>query len=220
MSTTVGALVQLQRPVIPPVEMYLHLPPWGAYSTPHQAVPPMQPIAVDPAMLAATQRKKDATIMACITYVESSVDSFLGTELGYDHKAVPFDYLDCAPASMAAVEANLDIVIHCLTDLFLPSSSVSQRLLKPVRETAYLRYLDPLLHELQAMAAHVPSIRQDMDHLLQMKTREATVLFEDPSTKKSRGPDDVVPVTGQVASRLQRLENELRTVISHWSRTK
>lgn len=155
--------------------------------------------------------------MNCIHFVESSVDAFLGSVLGYDHKAVPFDYLDCPPTSMAAVELNLDIVLHCFTDLFLPTSAVSQQLLIPVRDAAYSRFLDPLIDELKAAPRH-GGFLEDLYHLQEMKAREGTVLHDDPSTKKSRGPDDVVPVTGQVASRLQRLENELRTVISHWSR--
>lgn len=41
---------------------------------------------------------------------------------------------------------------------------------------------------------------------------------ESPQYQKKSAPSDIVPVTGLIVGKLHRLENELKTVVEHWSR--
>ena len=168
--------------------------------------------------------RKDSVASMCLQRVESTVDSFLVHFYGFDHDAIPFDYLDQAPPSLAKVESNLGILIHCLSDLFLPGSVLQSRLIHDLRRELYEGCIDPLLTSLENAVKYsqcdmkgqkLEKANLTILHLNRMKSMEEHFLDEKYSSK---GLSDVVPISGLVASRLHRLENEARTVLSHWGR--
>jgi hypothetical protein len=54
--------------------------------------------------------KKRRLVEWWLNLVESSVESFLTRVSGYDANAVPYDYIDRKPHSLAQVEQNLQII--------------------------------------------------------------------------------------------------------------
>ncbi|ELR13243.1 uncharacterized protein ACA1_339910 [Acanthamoeba castellanii str. Neff] len=66
------------------------------------------------------------------------------------------------------------------------------------------------------------SLLGDIHYIDEMKRLEQD-FFGDPSAppqerQKKSPPSDIVPVTGLIVGKLHRLENELKTVVEHWSR--
>jgi len=72
-----------------------------------------------------------------------------------------------------------------------------------------LKNLDPNL------AQWVKNILDDIDYIKQMKVLEEQ--FYDPESKKpGTGLSHIVPITGLIMGRFNRVENELRTVLNVW----
>lgn len=74
---------------------------------------------------------KDATTRRYLQSAEDSVDKFLSSYYGFAHDAIPHCYLDTAPEDLGIVEDNLDTLTHCASDVFLPSSLIQTKLIRP-----------------------------------------------------------------------------------------
>jgi hypothetical protein len=97
---------------------------------------------------AALMEQKHRLTAEYLAIVEKQVDSFLLSHYGFDSEAVPFNYLDQPPEDMNAVKENLDILLHCLSDVFLPSSQVQTKLIRPTVDRVWGTMLSPLKREL------------------------------------------------------------------------
>jgi hypothetical protein len=94
-----------------------------------------------------SQRKVKATD-EYLAYLEKQVNGFLRAHYGYDTDAIPFDYLDVPPDDLQSVRDNLDILLHCLADVFHPASLVQTKLIQPCVEHVWRNMLGPLRREL------------------------------------------------------------------------
>jgi len=63
------------------------------------------------------------------------------------------------------------------------------------------------------------SLLGDLHYIYEMKRLEQDFFKASAASPQAKAaPSDIVPVTGLIMSKLHRLENELRTVVEHWSR--
>lgn len=111
-----------------------------------------------------------------------------------------------------ATNSNVSITnleVNDIAELFKRLENQSNQLSEPVK------------HQLRELI-------RDLVYLREMEKLESDLLAKNNggggSTTSSaieqqqRKPSDVVPVTGLILNRLHRLENELKTVLEHWTR--
>jgi len=87
-----------------------------------------------------------------------------------------------------------------------------------------LVFIEEAYLQLQAMNNHIPQdighqlreIISDLVYITKMKKMDDNFFISSPSSIHTAGPSDIVPVTGLIANRLHRVENELKTVLDHW----
>lgn len=87
--------------------------------------------------------KKEKLNLWWCDLIETQVEEFLKQEPGYDLHAVPFDYIDTPPASLQAIQKNLEIVRAILSPT-LQSNNVTfaraqKSLITPLKTEIYSR---------------------------------------------------------------------------------
>ena len=99
--------------------------------------------------------KKHRVTGEYLALVESTVDSFLRSHYGFDHEAVPFNYLDQKPEDLQIVEDNLDTLLHCVSDVFHPNSLIQTKLIQPLVLQVWRDMLHPLHKELRDLQERI-----------------------------------------------------------------
>lgn len=179
-------------------------------------------------------RKKKVTEWY-LALIRESVNDFL-TAKGFDHSAVPQDYIETAPASIEAVQRNLAIVRGLLSS-GRDSTTELGILTARVCGTIYPE-LDLLAENMRFVVAKELGLALDsptfaVDAAAQIATLDAKDqrvklckdLLKDLDylqtmhaleTTTARANMDVVPVSGLIVGRFTRFENELQTVLGIW----
>lgn len=176
--------------------------------------------------------KKNRLTQWWLDKIKRQCMSFL-QEIGYDIHAVPEDYIDTPPPSMAQVSHNLSL-IQKLLDRSTDHFQMEDKLIRPLKEEIYKKIdsfvsqakhvaddmkLDIELSDPQVASeeeqTQLGNLLKDLKYVEEMKILEFDYFNQTEIEEKGK-LSDVVPVTGLILSRFHRLHNELDTVIHHW----
>ena len=163
-----------------------------------------------------------------LSHIEQKADEFL-QECGYDLDALPTDYMNTPPSSLAKVEENLKILVENMEQI---SESLDNFVEKTTAEVYVV--LDELLVEmtyvlgckwvgmslpLQYSEERLKALERDRDYLLEMKQMDNEIKKkrEDGKTEGTGlEMTEVVPVAGLIMARFHIYECECATVLELW----
>eukprot|EP01102_Stenamoeba_stenopodia_P008779 TRINITY_DN2560_c0_g1_i1.p1 TRINITY_DN2560_c0_g1~~TRINITY_DN2560_c0_g1_i1.p1 ORF type:complete len:471 (-),score=113.47 TRINITY_DN2560_c0_g1_i1:75-1487(-) len=178
-----------------------------------------------------------------LSLINDNVDNFL-TELGYDHNAVPFDYIEVPPLSLEVVRNNLKLVQKSLVELKSKDGTGPAHKLINELKNVILPKIEHFIKKVKVVLCDYfnisfedfdlevvkklykeklpllePKLASSIQSMVQdLEYLNEMIYLEHNPKKLEKGKLElgVVPITGLIIGKMYRLENELLTVLDVW----
>jgi hypothetical protein len=121
--------------------------------------------SMDDAKVAVTEllKFKDSTTVWYLAQVETAVDEYLSSRLGFHRDAIPYNYLDEPPANMGIVRSNLDALEHCASEAYHTATDFCRTLITPTVTRIWRDALHPVMNEIDTL---VTRLDRTLHHML------------------------------------------------------